>query len=99
MFCLSTGSEAGSKKIGVGGLAGDREASTGPSELCGCFPPLQPVGAGEDRLWSQGARQDGGGLCEYWEEAMGEDPWSCLQGGNKGFWSSPSSFWKKVLFP
>lgn len=40
IFCLSTGSEAESKKIGIGGLPGDREASAGPSELCGCFPPL-----------------------------------------------------------
>lgn len=68
LFFLSAGSEAESKEVGAGGVPRDREASTGPGELCGCLPPLQPLGAGKDRVWGQGARQDGGGLREYWQE-------------------------------
>lgn len=83
IFCLSTGSDAGSKKIGVGGLPGDGEAPTGTSELRGCFPPLQPLGAGKDCLWSQGARQDGGGLCEYWNEGWGKTPGAACREGAK----------------
>lgn len=97
IFCLSSGSEAGSEKIGVGGVPGNREASAGPSELCGCFPPLKPLGIGKDRLRGQGAWQDGGGLCEYWEEGMVKG--GCLQGGRKGFQFLASSFWMQILFP
>lgn len=46
-------------------LSGDREVPTGTGDLCGRLPPQQPLGTGQDRIWSKGTGQNGGGLCEY----------------------------------